>query len=217
MRTEELIDVLGRSARPVDGAIVRRRFVMALLIGGGFAVCVAIALLGTRPDLATARAVGFVAAKVGFGAAIFSLSAFYLVRIARPGGEGRVSLPVMAAPFLAIVALAAAVLAGASPAHWDRMVMGRMPGVDTAHRRRAVRGGDLGRPLGGPHGPRRSRRVRRSRRRQHQCDGVRAALHRRLAAVRDRLVRRHDCPVHTCWHAIGTASASLVSQLFTST
>jgi len=125
MRTEELIDVLGRSAQPVDRAIVKRRVAMALLIGGGFAVCVAIALLGTRPDLATAAAMGFVAVKVGFGAAIFSLAAFYLVRIARPGGEGRVSLPVMAVPFLAIVALAAAVLAGASPAHWDRMVMGQ--------------------------------------------------------------------------------------------
>lgn len=125
MRTEDLVDVLGRSHQPVDRAIVRRRFVMALLIGGACAVCVAIALLGTRPDLATARAVGFVAVKVGFGTAIFSLAAFYLVRIARPGGEGRVSLFVMAAPFLATVALAAAVLAGASPAHWDRMVMGQ--------------------------------------------------------------------------------------------
>ena len=116
MRTEDLIDVLGRSTHPVDRTLVRRRFAMALLIGGAFAVCVAIALLGTRPDLAmTARTAGFVAVKVGFGAAIFSLAAFYLMRIARPGGESRISL---------VVAIAAAVMAGAPASHWDRMVVG---------------------------------------------------------------------------------------------
>lgn len=124
MRTEDLIDVLGRSNHPVDRTLVGRRVAMALLIGGTFAVCVAIGLLGARPDLATARAVGFLAVKVGFGAAIFSLASFYLVRIARPGGESRVSLFVMVAPFLAIVALAAAVMAGAPTSHWDRMVVG---------------------------------------------------------------------------------------------
>ena len=76
MKTEDLIDVLGRSTQPVDRAIVGRGFAMALLFGGAFAVCIAIALLGTRPDLATARAVGFVAAKLVFGAAIFALAAF---------------------------------------------------------------------------------------------------------------------------------------------
>ncbi|EKS34537.1 MAG: DUF1109 domain-containing protein [Bradyrhizobium sp.] len=125
MRTEDLIDVLGRSTHPVDRTLVRRRFAMALLIGGAFAVCVAIALLGTRPDLAmTARTAGFVAVKVGFGAAIFSLAAFYLMRIARPGGESRISLVVMAAPFAVVVAIAAAVMAGAPASHWDRMVVG---------------------------------------------------------------------------------------------
>lgn len=125
MRTKDLIDVLGRSARPVDRSTVARRFAMALLIGGAFAVCISIALLGTRPDLATARAAGFIVAKVGFGAAIFSLASLYLVRIARPGGEGRVSLLLTMAPFLAAVCLAAAVLAGAPAAHWNRMVMGQ--------------------------------------------------------------------------------------------
>lgn len=124
MKTEDLIDVLARGSHPIDRTI-GREIAMALLIGGAFAVCVAIALLGTRTDLATARAAGFVAAKVGFGAAIFSLALFYLVLIARPGGEGRVSHFVMLAPFLAMVALAAAVLAGTPPALWDQMVMGQ--------------------------------------------------------------------------------------------
>lgn len=124
MRTEDLIDVLGRSAHPIDRMLVGRRVAMALLIGGTFAVCVAIALLGARPDLATARAVGFLAVKVGFDAAIFSLASFYLVRIARPGGESRVFLFAMVVPFLAIVALAAAVMAGTPSSLWDQMVVG---------------------------------------------------------------------------------------------
>jgi hypothetical protein len=124
MRTDDLIAILGRNTPRVEPGILGRRFAVALLIGCAFADCVAIALLGARPDLATARAAGFVAAKLVFAAAIFSLAAFYLVRIARPGGEGRISLVVMATPFVAAVAIAAAVLAGAPAAHWDRMVMG---------------------------------------------------------------------------------------------
>jgi hypothetical protein len=63
-------------------------------------------------------------AKLVFAAAIFSLAAFNLVRIARPGGEGRISLVVMATPFIAAVAIGVGVLAGAPAAHWDRMVIG---------------------------------------------------------------------------------------------
>lgn len=124
MRTEDLIVVLGRSAGPVDRSVVGRRFGIALLIGGGFALCAAVVILGARPDLATMRAAGFVAAKLGFGGAIFSLATLYLARIARPAGEGRISRVLMAAPFVAAVAIAAAVLAAAPASHWDRMVLG---------------------------------------------------------------------------------------------
>ncbi|MFC7702569.1 NrsF family protein [Bradyrhizobium sp. GCM10028915] len=124
MRTEDLIDALARSARPVDRTMVGRRFTAALLMGGAFAVCIAIASLGMRPDLAASPAVGFVAAKLVFAAAIFVVAAFYLIRVARPGGEARVSFLAISAPFVASVAIAAAVLAGAPAAHWDRMLLG---------------------------------------------------------------------------------------------
>lgn len=124
MRTEDLIDALARSARPVDRTIVGRRFSAALLTGGAFTVCIALALLGMRPDLATSAAVGFVAAKLMFGAAIFVVAAFYLIRVARPGGEARISFVAMSAPFLAAVTIASTVLARAPAGRWDRMVLG---------------------------------------------------------------------------------------------
>ncbi|MET4120913.1 hypothetical protein ABIB85_007343 [Bradyrhizobium sp. JR1.5] len=70
--------------------MIGRGFTAALLIGGAFAVCIALALLGMRPDLATLAAVGFVAAKLVFAAAVFVVAAFYLMRVARPGGEARI-------------------------------------------------------------------------------------------------------------------------------
>lgn len=124
MKTENLVAALGRSNSPVDRGIVVRSFGIALVVGIALAFCAAIVLLGTRPDLATGGTAAFVAAKLAFSAAVFALSAFYLLRIARPGGEHRVSPALMAAPFVAVVGLAGAVMIMTPTSHWDRMVMG---------------------------------------------------------------------------------------------
>lgn len=124
MKTEDLIEALGSATGRVDRSIVERSFGLASVVSMAFAVCVALALLGARPDLGTARGAVFVAVKLVFGAAVFVLAAFYLLRLARPGGEGRISVAVMAAPFVAIVAIAAVVLAAAPASHWDKMVLG---------------------------------------------------------------------------------------------
>ncbi len=124
MKTEDLVAVLGRSNSPVDRGSVVRSFGIALVVGIALALSAAIALLGTRPDMATARTAVFVAVKLTFSAAVFALSAFYLLRMARPGGEHRVSSALMAAPFVAVVGVAGAVMIMAPTSHWDRMVMG---------------------------------------------------------------------------------------------
>lgn len=124
MKTEDLVAALGRSNSPVDRGIVVRSFGIALIVGIALALCAAIVLLGTRPDLATARTPVFVAAKLAFSAAVFALSAFYLLRIARPGGEQRVSPALMAAPFVAVVGLAGVAMIMVPTSHWGRMVMG---------------------------------------------------------------------------------------------
>jgi hypothetical protein len=124
MKTEDLVAGLGRSNRPVDRGIVVRSFGIALVVGIALALCAAIVLLGTRPDLATARTAVFVAVKLAFSTTVFALSALYLLRLARPGGEYRVSPALMAAPFVAVVGLAGAVMIMAPTSHWDRMVMG---------------------------------------------------------------------------------------------
>ncbi len=124
MKTEDLVEALGRSNRPVDRGIVVRSFAVASVVGIALALCAAIVLLGARPGLATAGTALLVAAKLAFGAAVFGLSAFYLLRVARPGGERGVSRALMAVPFVAVVALAGAVLIMSPTSHWDRMVMG---------------------------------------------------------------------------------------------
>src|SRR6266516_2531159 len=53
-----------------------------------------------------------------------AFAAISLIRLARPGGENRTNALVIAAPFAAIVLLAAINLLLAPSSHWDKMIVG---------------------------------------------------------------------------------------------
>jgi hypothetical protein len=216
MKTETLIEALGRSTQPVDYA--KRRFAVALLIGGVFASGVAVALLGMRPDLATARAAG---SPSRWGSARRSSRWRRFIGANRTTRRRGPSVPLSdGGPVSGHRPLAAAVLAGASPAHRDGMVKGQewveclvsipliavVPFAAVIWNARRATPRTSSEPARSPaSSPAASVRWRMR------------ALHRRLTAVRDRLVQRHDRALYACRRTMGTASASLVSQRFTST
>jgi hypothetical protein len=124
MKTDELITLLSTNLEPVDRKAVARALWVALAAGLIVAIGLALAGLGLRADLTTARALAFLAVKLAFAIGIVGLAVVYLARLARPGGERRISPILVALPFLAIVALAAISLGAAPRSYWDRMIVG---------------------------------------------------------------------------------------------
>jgi hypothetical protein len=83
-----------------------------------------LSILGFRPDLMNADALLFLLLKLGFTFAIVALASIYLTKLARPGGERKVPVVLVALPFIAVMLLAAAHLMWAPSSHWSRMIVG---------------------------------------------------------------------------------------------
>ncbi|WP_298373099.1 DUF1109 domain-containing protein [uncultured Bradyrhizobium sp.] len=124
MKTDDLIAALSNNVEPVDRRLVGRTVAIALGLALVAALGLVFAGLGVRADLATPRAVTFLFLKLAFALGTVGAASVYLTRLARPGGERKISLGLAALPFGAIMLLAAISLGQAPSSHWDRMVMG---------------------------------------------------------------------------------------------
>jgi hypothetical protein len=124
MRTDDLISMLGTHVEPVDQKYVLRAIGMATAAGTLVAMAVMFLAFGFRTDLTTPRAFAFLFLKLAFAVVTLVLTAIMLTKLARPGGERRISMAWVVLPFAAVVLLAAAHLASAPSAHWERMIVG---------------------------------------------------------------------------------------------
>ncbi len=124
MKTDDLIALLSANLEPVDRNAVVRTLYVAMAAAAIAALGIVFAGLGLRPDLTTIRALIYLTIKLAFAIGVVGLAMTYLMRLARPGGERRMSLFLIAVPFVVVVILAAISLASAPPAHWDRMIVG---------------------------------------------------------------------------------------------
>jgi hypothetical protein len=124
MKTEELVALLSMNPGPVARGSFARTFGVALAASSVLAVGISLVGLGFRPDLTTTRALIFLLLKLLFAAAVVGIASVYLARLARPGGERRISSISMVAPFAAIILLAVISLGLAPRSHWDKMVTG---------------------------------------------------------------------------------------------
>jgi len=124
MKTDDLIAILSTNPGPVDRSSVVRTLCVALAAGSIVALGITLVGLGVRTDLMSARALIFLVVKLAFAVGIVSLALIYLTRLARPGGERRISVALVAMPFGTIAVLSVISLGFAPSAHWDKMVMG---------------------------------------------------------------------------------------------
>jgi len=124
MKTDELITALSMGVEPVNRRLVNRSLGIALATGTAVAIGVTLVALGVRVDLTTPRAVIFLVLKLVFAIGTVGAASVYLARLARPGGERRISPGLAALPFVAILLLAGVSLGQAPSSHWDKMVMG---------------------------------------------------------------------------------------------
>jgi hypothetical protein len=124
MKTEELVALLSTNPGPVARGSFARTFGVALAASSVLAVGISLVGLGFRPDMTTTRALIFLLLKLLFAAAVVGIASVYLARLARPGGERRISSISMVAPFAAIILLAVISLGLAPRSHWDKMLTG---------------------------------------------------------------------------------------------
>jgi len=124
MKTDDLIAMLGTNVEPVNRKYVLRAIGTAIAVGTLVAAAAILLAFGFRADLTTTRAFIFLFSKLAFTIVTVVLTAIMLTRLARPGGERKISIVWVALPFAAIMLLAAVNLAFAPSAHWERMIVG---------------------------------------------------------------------------------------------
>jgi hypothetical protein len=124
MKTDDLIAMLATNVEPVDHRQVKRTVGVAIILATTAALAVMLFLFGVRADLNATGALFFLLLKLTFTMALIIPASIYLFRLARPGGERRVPMTFVAAPFVAILLLAAISLAFAPTSHWDGMIVG---------------------------------------------------------------------------------------------
>jgi hypothetical protein len=124
MKTDDLVALLSTNPEPVDRRSVARTLHVALAAGLIVSLGIALAALGVRSDLMTARALVFLLLKLAFTVGIVGVASMYLTRLARPGGERKTSAVLVAIPFGAIAVLSVISLGFAPSSHWDKMIVG---------------------------------------------------------------------------------------------
>ena len=124
MKTDDLIAMLGTNVEPVDKRYVLWVVGAAVAVGTLVATAVILLAFGFRTDLTSTRAFIFLFSKLAFTIVTVVLTAIMLTKLARPGGERRISIVWVALPFAAILLLAAVNLALAPSAHWETMIVG---------------------------------------------------------------------------------------------
>jgi hypothetical protein len=124
MKTDDLVELLSTNLEAVDWREVSRTILVSAGLGALATFAVMMFLLGPRSDVAEIHAWMFIAAKFAFAGAIVAVALAYLVRVARPSGERRVSATLIVLPFAAALVMAGGSLALAPVADWRAMIFG---------------------------------------------------------------------------------------------
>jgi hypothetical protein len=124
MKTDDLVNILSTNLDAVDWRSVSRRLLSAAALGALAALVLMMLLFGPRTDISDLRTWIFLAVKFGFAGALVAISLAYLVRVARPGGDQRVSLVLVILPFAAALVVLAVTLVLTPPSAWQAMIFG---------------------------------------------------------------------------------------------
>lgn len=123
MKTDDLIDVLSTNVEPVDHRQIVRNIGMAIAAGATVAMAIVFFVLGPRTGLSSFATLVPALLKVAVAAVVLLPASIYLIRLARPGGESRNSAGLVAAPFIAVIMLAALSLTFAPNYHLSGTIL----------------------------------------------------------------------------------------------
>jgi hypothetical protein len=115
MKTDDLVMLLATGERRMPRHAASRRYAVAIGLGLVAASMLMLGLLGMRPDLAEVIRLPMFWIKLGYVASLALASLLAILRLSRPGARLDWVPVALAAPILAMWALAGSVLAGAEP------------------------------------------------------------------------------------------------------
>lgn len=124
MKTDQLIDMLSANVEPVKRGQLGKTLAWALVIGGASSFCVMLATVGLRTEAVGGFHIGFLALKVLFMLSLIAIGTALLVKLIRPGQDGRKLFRLIVLPFLAVGVTGIVALALQPSAAWDRMILG---------------------------------------------------------------------------------------------
>jgi hypothetical protein len=124
MKTDDLISMLAAGAGAVPPHAAERRYAKAIGCGTLGALVLMLSLLRIREDLAEAALLPMFWLKIGFVASLMLASLFAVLRLSRPGARLDWVPLVIAAPILAMWAIAVQALLQADPSQRTDLFLG---------------------------------------------------------------------------------------------
>ena len=124
MKTDQLIDMLSTNVEPVKSGQLGKTLAWGLVIGGAASFCVMFATVGLRTEATGVSHMGYLALKVLFMLSVIGMGTGLLIKLIRPGQDGRKLFRLMFLPFLAAGFAGIVALALEPSAAWDRMILG---------------------------------------------------------------------------------------------
>jgi len=123
MKTDDLIDMLSTNVEPVDHRQIVRSIGIAVAASAAMAVAIVFLVLGPRAGISSYAMLVPALLKVAVTLGVLVPASIYLIRLARPGGETRTPALLVAAPFIAVIVLAALSLTFAPSTHWSGAIL----------------------------------------------------------------------------------------------
>jgi len=124
MNTEELIQSLSQSVKPVPRRSLERRIALGIALGGLVAAVIVVAVLGIRPDLHDAMHGFSFWMKWIYTASLGAGAVSLVIQLARPTGTSLRSLWVLAIPVLLLAGIGVGELASTPSQKWLAMWLG---------------------------------------------------------------------------------------------
>ena len=124
MKTDELITMLATGAGAVEAGTARRRFTLALGLGGIGTLLLMVVLLGVRPDLSRVALEPMFWTKLAYCAVLAAAALAVAACLARPGARASGVASMLAVPLLAMWLLAILALSGTAGPDREALVFG---------------------------------------------------------------------------------------------
>jgi hypothetical protein len=124
MKTDQLIDMLSTNVEPVKSEWGGKALTWAIVLGGAASFCLMLMTGGLRTDMPGGSHAGSLALKLLFALSLIGVGTALLIKLNRPGQDGKGLFKLIFLPFLAVGFAGIAALAVEPSADWGPICFG---------------------------------------------------------------------------------------------